>query len=83
MNVHQLSAGIHAGHNPGLAAGENNDDRLLTINEVASLLQCSTRSVYSLLKRGEIPRPLKVGGLTRWRIRALRWWMAQGCPVVR
>ena len=40
---------------------------LLTTSEVARLLNVCTATVLSLWKRGEIPRPIRVGGRLRWR----------------
>ena len=57
------------------------EDGLLTASEVAALLKCSVRNVYALLRRNELPRPLKIGALSRWRLSALRHWMAHGCRV--
>lgn len=42
-------------------------DRLLTDNEVASLLGFRCRAtVWNHVKKGLIPRPLKLGGITRF-----------------
>lgn len=42
-------------------------DRLLTVKEVAQRLSVSVRTVWSLRSRGQIPDPVKIGSLTRWR----------------
>ena len=43
-----------------------NENTFLTVGEVASLLKISTRQVHRLVKKGAIPRPLKIGGSSRW-----------------
>jgi excisionase family DNA binding protein len=40
-------------------------DRLLTLQEVASLVGVSVRKVYRLIHDGALPRPLKVGRAAR------------------
>ena len=39
---------------------------LLTVQQVAKLLQVSPRSVWRLRSAGEIPEPVKIGGMSRW-----------------
>jgi excisionase family DNA binding protein len=39
----------------------------LDVKQVAHLLSVSRRTVYRLLDAGQIPKPLKLGGATRWR----------------
>lgn len=41
-------------------------ERLVSIREVSSRLGLSIRAVYRLIARGEFPRPVKVGGATRF-----------------
>jgi excisionase family DNA binding protein len=41
--------------------------RLLTVAEVAAALAVSRNTVYNLVKRGALPRPLKFGCATRFR----------------
>lgn len=40
---------------------------LLSAEEVGRLLGVSVRSIWRMLSAGEIPPPIKVGGLTKWR----------------
>ena len=42
------------------------DEKLLPISTIASKLGISIRAVYRLVARGEFPRPVKVGGATRF-----------------
>lgn len=56
---------------------------LLTVEEVARLIACSTRNVYRLADSGRIPRPMKIGGMVRWSAAAVDAWLADGCPDCR
>ena len=55
---------------------------LVDVREVARLLGCSVRTVYSLRQRGALPAPIKLGALTRWSASGLRAWISGGCPTV-
>ena len=41
-------------------------DRLVSISEFAGRLGFSSRQIYRLLARGEIPPPVKIGRVSRW-----------------
>ena len=59
---------------------------LLTIDDVAELLRCSTRHVRRLSDSGKMPAPVRLGTLLRWRDQTgdpysgIRDWLADGCP---
>ena len=63
-------------------APERDLGRLLIVHAVAELLACSTRQVRRLVDAGKMPRPLKIGGMIRWRRQELDDWLAAGCPPV-
>lgn len=42
-------------------------DPLLTDKEVASMLGCGRSTLWRWTDEGVIPKPLKLGGLSRWR----------------
>lgn len=44
---------------------------------VAALLGCSPRTVRRMALEGELPAPVLVGGLKRWRKADLEAWLAQ------
>ena len=56
---------------------------LLTVNDVAWLLNCSARTVYRLADSGRIPPPVRLGRLVRWSRRTLEVWLAEGCPACK
>lgn len=54
--------------------------QLLDVREVAKQLSISTRQVYSLVARGVLPSPVRIGGSTRWRFDEITAWIEAGCP---
>ena len=54
---------------------------MLTVNELARIMNCSPRTVYRLSDRGRIPTPVRLGGLVRWSRTVIEKWMAEGCPA--
>ncbi|MCC5831107.1 MAG: helix-turn-helix domain-containing protein [Phycisphaeraceae bacterium] len=56
---------------------------MLTIDQVARLLNCSTRTVYRLNDAGRMPRPVRLGSLVRWNRSEIEQWIADGCPAVK
>ena len=49
----------------------------LSIDEVARMLDCSVRSVRRLCDTGQIPQPLMIGQLVRWRRVSLEYWLRE------
>lgn len=58
------------------------DAALLTVDEVAAFLSCSTRHVRRMADSGEMPRPIKLGSLIRWRRNEVDAWLQDGCPRI-
>ena len=54
---------------------------MLTVHDVARMLNCSIRTVYRLADTGRMPRPVKLGALVRWPRQAIEQWINHGCPV--
>jgi len=67
----------------GWDAGLCETPAMLTVHEVARMLNCSARTVYRLTDSGRIPRPVKLGALVRWPRDAVEKWIAGGCPDQR
>jgi len=57
--------------------------KLLDVQAVAEMLDCSPRHVYRLSDAGRMPAPVKLGSLVRWSAASIRAWIDQGCPAVR
>ena len=55
---------------------------LLTVHDLAAMLQISTRSVWRKRSAGAVPAPIPLGGLVRWRRSEIVTWIAAGCPHV-
>lgn len=41
--------------------------QLLTVKQVAETLSCGVSTVWRLVRSGDLPQPIKIGGSTRWR----------------
>lgn len=57
--------------------------KLLDVQAVAKLLDCSPRHVYRLSDAGRMPAPIRLGSLVRWSRIAIDEWVAAGCPSMR
>lgn len=60
----------------------SNIDRpaLLSVDQVAAMMQVSVRTVWRMLSAGELIEPLRMRGNTRWRRAELEAWIEAGCP---
>ena len=56
--------------------------QMLTVEQVAELLQCSQRDVRRKSSNGTIPRPVKIGRHSRWPRAVILEWIENGCPRV-
>lgn len=63
------------------APGSLMHGRLLTVQDMAAILNCSARTVYRLVDSGKMPPPCRLGGLVRWSRAAIDAWIADGCPA--
>lgn len=54
---------------------------LLTVDEVASRLGVSRKTVLRENLRGHLPQPLRLGRCLRWGAQELSLWVAHGCPT--
>lgn len=53
---------------------------LITVDELATLLGISVRSVWRLHSAHRIPEPVRLAGNVRWRLSEVRGWVDSGCP---
>ena len=51
------------------------EDKLLTVDDLAAYLQVSTKTIYRMLRRGQLPC-YRVGSLWRFRKEAIDRWLA-------
>jgi len=54
---------------------------LLNAEEVAAMLGVSERTLWRLLSAGRVPKPVRFGRSTRWRLADIEEWINRGCPV--
>jgi excisionase family DNA binding protein len=52
---------------------------LYRVDDVAQLLQCSTRNIWKLSDAGAMPELVRVGRLVRWRVKDIDTWISSGC----
>jgi predicted DNA-binding transcriptional regulator AlpA len=57
--------------------------RMGDVQAVAKICDCSTRHVYRLSDAWKMPRPIKLGALSRWNLTEVEDWISAGCPAVR
>lgn len=50
---------------------------LVNVREACRFLGIARASLYRLLKAGNLPRPVKLGRSTRWRVSDLQSWVAE------
>jgi excisionase family DNA binding protein len=67
----------------GPEAGSGAQPAMLTVHDVARMLNCSARTVYRLCDSSRLPRPVKLGALVRWPREVVAQWIADGCPKTR
>jgi len=56
---------------------------MIAVEQVASLLHVSKRTIWRLVSAGKIVAPVYVGKAARWRYRDLKQWLDAGCPVIK
>ncbi len=54
---------------------------LIAADEVAGMLDISTRTLWRLVSAKKVVSPVKLGGSTRWRRADIEAWVASGCPI--
>lgn len=53
---------------------------LISVSELATILKCSTRTIWRMDSAGLLPRPVRFGGKVRWRYRDIIQWIEHNCP---
>lgn len=56
---------------------------LFDVEQVATILNCSTRHVYRMADSGAMPCPRRLGALVRWSRLEIEAWVKAGCPSCR
>jgi len=52
---------------------------LVTAEQLAEILQVSTRTVWRMRSAGQLPKPVRIGGNVRWRAQDVASWITGGC----
>lgn len=60
---------------------EYNALRLIDVQEFATILSVSTRTVWRMLSHGKLIAPVRIGGSVRWRLVDVERWITAGCPA--
>lgn len=42
-------------------------EQLLSVGDLRGQLSCSTSTIYRWIEKGLFPKPIKIGGMARWR----------------
>ena len=53
---------------------------LMTVADLAAMLNTSQRSIYRFSAEGKIPRPARLGQQPRWRRAEVEAWIEAGMP---
>lgn len=61
---------------------KTSEAKLLTVREVADMLQCSERHVYRLEEKGLMPKAVRLGGIVRWQSEKISAWIKEGCQPI-
>jgi predicted DNA-binding transcriptional regulator AlpA len=57
---------------------ENDDDRMLTVEEVAAMLAVDKRTIHRLRSAEKFPEPCKIGRSARWWRSIVKGWADKG-----
>jgi len=61
-------ANHYATVSPGVEATHNIPDKLITDAEMAETIGCGRSTIWKWVSDGIIPKPLKIGGMSRWKL---------------
>jgi excisionase family DNA binding protein len=53
---------------------------LLSVQDLAALLNISVRTVWRQDSSGQMPRPVRIGRTVRWFEEEILAWVRAGCP---
>lgn len=51
--------------------------KMLTVSEVATKLKIGKSTVYKLVKKNDLPKPVKLGNRSLWHETSIDEWFAQ------
>ena len=56
-------------------------DDTYTIVDLARLLRCTDRTIRRMQVDRQLPEPMRIRGMIRWRVAEITIWLRAGCPV--
>jgi excisionase family DNA binding protein len=59
---------------------ESFDPRLISVHDLATILKVSQRTIWRLLSAGKLVKPIRLGGVVRWRYDEIQRWISDNCP---
>tara|TARA_R110002074_G_scaffold197312_1_gene364258 strand:+ start:8570 stop:8818 length:249 start_codon:yes stop_codon:yes gene_type:complete len=68
---------------PGNDPDKRRSVEWLDRDTLAKRYKCSPRHITRLADSGRLPRPIKLGALSRWNSQTIEDWEAAGCPNLR
>lgn len=63
-----------------ISPGEHSARMLITVDELASILGLSIRTIWRMLSKGNMLTPVRIGKNVRWRLYEVQMWIENGCP---
>jgi predicted DNA-binding transcriptional regulator AlpA len=57
------------------------NDHLINVKTLASMLATSVRSVWRYRSAGRLPKAVRVGSSVRWRVSDIKLWIKLGLPT--
>ncbi len=76
MGHNEIAGSFTGRENTNGVDNYRNGDRLINVQAVAEILDCSERTVYRLRDRNIIPPSIEIGGLVKWSYKAIMSWIA-------
>jgi prophage regulatory protein len=61
----------------------SDETRLIPADKVAELLGISKRTLWRLLSAGNLPEPVRLGSVVRWKKDELDDWISGGCKSLQ
>jgi predicted DNA-binding transcriptional regulator AlpA len=66
--------------NPPDRSAIDDNNELLTIPQIAKILNCGESVIRDRDRKGLLPTPVRIGGVIQWRKREILKWIDANCP---
>ncbi|HXG12413.1 MAG TPA: helix-turn-helix domain-containing protein [Gemmataceae bacterium] len=54
---------------------------LVDVKQLAQMLNVSPATLWRMRAAGQLPQPVHLGRLARWRMADIQKWLDSGCPL--